>query len=80
MTGLKGNETHRGTCFGITTFVWLAQCMHIFGYFLTDVADFHQHKLSKEDFIAVEGTLVSVFGTLNSEAELHFTFRVLLKQ
>lgn len=42
----------------------------------------HQHKLSEEGlvFIAIGGTLVSVFGTLNSEAELHFTFNVLLKQ
>lgn len=41
-----------------------------------------QHKLSEEGlvFIAIGGTVVSVFGTLNSEAELHFTFNVLLKQ
>lgn len=31
-------------------------------------------------FIAMGGTLVSVFGMLNSEAELHFTFNVLFKQ
>ena len=41
-----------------------------------------QHKLSDEGlvFIARAGTLASVFGTLNSETELHLAFNVLLKQ
>lgn len=42
----------------------------------------HQHKLSVESLLltARGGTLVSVFGTSNSDAELHLTFNVLFRQ
>lgn len=51
-------------------------------FWIIKISFYYQHKLSAERlvFIAIGGTLVSVFGTLNSEAELHFTFNVLLKQ
>lgn len=42
----------------------------------------HQHKLSVDGLVlaAAGGTLVSGFGTLKSEAVLHLTFSVLLRE
>lgn len=62
-------------------------CVTLFWLFvlyrvIIKILTYCQHKLSEEGlvFIALGGTLASLFGTLKSEAELHFTFNALLKQ
>lgn len=81
-TEALGQQTHHKPCLIAQVHCMCHSFFWTFAICSVKISIYCQHKLSEEGlvFIAIGGTLVSDFGTLNSEAELHFTFNVLLKQ